>query len=351
MITLSALLENLGQLNEWCLRLSNSYMLRKHMNMKFPKFVGLMLSRVCDAHCIFCPISRSSSGQKFMSFKVAKKVVDELTERDFSGTINLGENGDALLNPQFKRILEYISHHLPNVELILFTNAKYLNEETSTLLLNNHLSRLVLNIDGATKKTYEFAKPNCNFEKIKKNLKSFIRLRAALKTSCSIFINIISPKLYMEVIENKKTNLPYDVDQIFKYWRKYLSKYDEIVERAYFYNWTHRMKSKREKSCPMIQQLFRKCYISTEGNVYACCLDYKTELLYGNILEKSIDEIWNSDKRKKIIQNIVHRNFELVGEPCLHCSERNDFVYSYFILLKYSLQRRLAGALRQERNI
>jgi len=299
-------------------------------------FVGLMLSRVCYGNCIFCPIpklqhtSADSPKKRFMSLEVAERVVKELKSMSFSGPINLGENGDALLNPNFKDIIEIISQNLPSAKIMLYTNMAQMDKRLSYFLMGQNVTEVCLNMDGSTKETYEFAKRGLKYEIIKDNLLNFIKIRNQTKRNCKLSIFMIPPKRYLRLRANAKANIQYDVLDIIDFWKPYLSKGDSIIEIKYFSNWNSESSNQiRKKSCPMVPSLFNNCYISTEGDVYACCLDALTKLTFGNVLDDSIRKIWNSRKRRNVIRNIVNREFKKVGEPCIHCNEKNDFLVSY----------------------
>ena len=126
----------------------------------------------------------------------AKKITNELIQRNYTGPINFGENGDALLNPDFIKIFKELTK--TNGKLILFTNMKHMNKETAKTLLENGLTEITFNIDGATKETYEAAKTLCDFEKIKENVHNFIKLRDKINPKCQIHIKSLSAKRYIE---------------------------------------------------------------------------------------------------------------------------------------------------------
>jgi radical SAM protein with 4Fe4S-binding SPASM domain len=318
-------------------------------------FVGLMVSRVCYGNCIFCPIpklqhtSTDRPRKRFMSVEVAEKIVKDLKSISFSGRINLGENGDALLNPNFEDIVEIISQDLPSARIILYTNMARMDERLSYFLLDHNVSEVCLNIDGSTKETYEFAKRGLKYEIIKNNLLNFINIRNQTKRDCKLTIFMIPPKRYLRLRANAKVNIDYDVLDIIGFWKPYLSKFDSIIEVKYFWNWNGEFSHQiRKKSCPTISTLY-SCYISTEGDVYACCLDPLTKLTYGNVLEDSIGEIWNSRKRRDVVRNIVNKEFEKVGEPCIHCNEKNDFLASYLNFIGCRLSSRSRRFLKRLR--
>jgi len=341
--------------NDFTLNLMNKNTYVKKSNDMF-NFIGLMLSRVCYGNCIFCPISKlqhksvSVGKKRFMSLEVAEKVVKDLGGMSFSGRINLGENGDALLNPNFTDIIEMISQNLPSAKIMLYTNMAWMDKNLSYFLIDHNVSELCVNIDGSTKETYEFAKRGLKYKTIKDNLLNFIKIRNRIKGNCKISILIIPPKRYLSLRANTKANIQYDVLDIIDFWQPYLSEGDFIQEVKYFSNWNSEFSNQiRKKSCPTVPSLFDSCYISTEGDVYACCLDSSTKLTFGNILENSIEKVWNSRKRKNVVRNIVNREFEKVGEPCIYCNEKNDFLASYLNYIGCRLSSRSRRFLKNLR--
>jgi MoaA/NifB/PqqE/SkfB family radical SAM enzyme len=273
--------------------------------------------------------------------EIVKKAVDELAEHKFSGEINFGENGDALLNPYFKDIIEYAYANLPLTKFVLYTNMMYVDKDMSEFLLKHNLSRLILNIDGASEQTYGYSKPGLDFYKVKANLHDFINARNKSGNNCKICIEILSPKRYMKLRKNRKQiDLPYDSNEVIKYWQSYLSEKDSVDEIIWFYNWDNRSNENRRNSCPsgiLSEAFFDKMFISSEGDAYICCLDYNTKLTYGNVLENSIYSLWGSDKRHQIIKDIINKRFEKIGEPCIYCNTKLDYLtcYSDFIKHRY----------------
>jgi radical SAM protein with 4Fe4S-binding SPASM domain len=288
------------------------------------------------------------SKKVFMSLEVAESVVQELKNMSFSGRINLGENGDALLNPNLEKIIEVMSQNLPSAEIMLYTNMARMDKRLSYFLMDHNLTEICLNIDGSTKETYEFAKRGLKYEAVKNNLLNFIEIRNQSERNCKISILMIPPKRYLRLRANTKVDAEYDALDIVDFWKPHLSKGDSITEVNYFSNWNCEPSNQiRKKSCPTVPSLFNNCYISTEGDVYACCLDPLTKLTFGNALEDSIRRIWNGRKRRDVIRNIVNREFKKVGEPCVHCNEKNDFIASYLNYIGCRLSSRSKRFLKK----
>jgi radical SAM protein with 4Fe4S-binding SPASM domain len=334
--------------NSTTINLYNKFTIR-HLK-PFPTTMGLMASRICTANCIFCPIHRyKSSKEPFMSLKIAKKIADELIKENFTGQINLGENGDALLNPEFKEI--FLEMGKTKGKQILVTNMKHMTKEMSTFLLKNGLQELTCNFDGSTKETYQALKTGCNFEEIRKNIHDFIDQRNAINSTCTIHIQAVPISRYLQYVEHVKSKFPYDYAAIERYWKKHVSPIDLISECTYINAWgTRNFNSKtRVKPCPYWASSI--CLVDTEGDVYPCCMDYKTQLTFGNVMDSTIREIWNGEKRRKFIENIAKNDFAAIGQPCLSCGQPNDDVKSYLNYLKYRVvyrRQQLAAALSSQ---
>ena len=55
-------------------------------------------------------------------------------------------------------------------------------------------------------------------------------------------------------------------------------------------------------------------HINANGDVFICCNDYDFETVFGNINEKSIKEIWNSQERQDMIQH----SYNTLCRTCVH---------------------------------
>lgn len=59
-----------------------------------------------------------------------------------------------------------------------------------------------------------------------------------------------------------------------------------------------------------------EAFIAPNGDWYFCCVDPDQSLLLGNLYEQTIDEIYNGDKRKDLLQKLLEKKFEEIGHPC-----------------------------------
>ena len=71
------------------------------------KVVFLELTNHCNMDCSFCSNQLITRPRGFISPSLAKRVIDQLREMDFKGTLITSLMGEPLLHPDIKDILLY----------------------------------------------------------------------------------------------------------------------------------------------------------------------------------------------------------------------------------------------------
>lgn len=294
-----------------------------YQNLDFPSIINLGLSSACQARCIFCPIKTNRWIKPVdMPVSLAKKIIDEAYGENFQGKFRWSETGEALLHKNFIPIMEYFRLRLPENESCLVSNMDRLDKEMAKRLLGFKLSELHLNIDGASKETYEYVKRGLSFERMKRNLRDFIEVRDQMSSPCVIHISILTAKRYLTQVEGKPS--PFDDDdskEVIDYWRPLLRESDSIRIVDFADWWAFQEKVKRPKiyPCTYFSRAVDECFIAPNGIMYPCCLDYKAQVTLGNLNQNTIREIWNSPKRLGILRLLEQGKFKEIGEPCKYC--------------------------------
>ncbi|KKL53302.1 hypothetical protein LCGC14_2276790, partial [marine sediment metagenome] len=188
-------------------------------------------------------------------------------------------------------------------------------------------------IDGSTPENYYNVK-KIDFQNIMVNLRDFIQIRKKLNINVPLNVLVLSLHKYTHTIRNsfgflpskvKNSNLagiPDDFVIVKKQLEDILDeKKDKIIESSVI-GWAERekinIKDLRYKKfkCPNLHRIKTEAFIAPDGTWYACCLDSNNELVLGNILALSINEIYFSIKRKDLIESLSKKQFREIGGPC-----------------------------------
>ena len=164
------------------------------------------------------------------------------------------------------------------------------------------------------------------FETAKKNLEMIVQLRSELKSPTTFHASILTQPYYYECIgEREKITVQDETLDTFHYLRDILNYgYEDSILHPFVLTWAEREKRKKPKTNAFCMGMFNfgnKIFIDTDGNVYPCCLDYNSDVTFGNINKESMMAIWDGEKRKRFIELYLHQRFSEIGRPCLYCQD------------------------------
>lgn len=302
----------------------------------FPPSISISLSSVCNAQCIWCPIGQrlnTSGKNKFIPMDIVDKILADTEGKDI-GTIVIADMGEPLLNPNFKEIVLRIRKVHPNVGLMLSSNFFLMDADMSRFVIENFQS-VGMNIDGITEEGY-YAVKRLPLKVVKDNLMTFLRLREAMYMDLfargmkdfsltTLQVAITSePRYYLEIGEPEKATVPDETRRVHAFLKGLLGLNDSINETITA-TWAERRKWNRPRdektACANILTTYIKCCIDTNGNVIPCCLDYDSECVLGNVMENTIEDIWNGEKRKQFLNKLNALQYESIGLPCSICHD------------------------------
>lgn len=273
-----------------------------------PNFLILFLTNRCNTACPFCP--RTVMGMKEgvdMAKDIFYKSVNETYALGIKRVYLTGA-GEPLVHPDINEFIGYLKEK--GLFVSISTNAQFLDRHFEAL---SSIDLIKFSIEGWDKDSYEYYRKNCSFEKVKKNLSEFKEYLSKKREK---------PKTFISLLVNKETN----VAQFFKIWQ-------DKVDKVHFncadkvFNWNNEkisfisFKEKRLKDniftfisknkAIYCAHPFEDITISPEGNVLICCGDFTDSIVYGNIKNKSLADILDSEKRRQVQRQFISQKFNV----------------------------------------
>lgn len=248
----------------------------------FPLLINIETSSVCNLKCIHCPpqLNEFKSERRkhnFIDLSIFNKIMDEI-DRHGKRSISLHKDGEPLIHPQISSILNRVKKNKDH-KVYITTNGHYLTEENIKLILENRIDIINLSIGAATKEFYEMVRGK-RFERVISNIHNFLE---------AIEESEWKPRVLVQIINLKEIN---EIDSQIESFKEYWQNYD--VELAVWdkLNWGVFDNDSHFKFRYPCYSLWESFNINSNNNVTACCMDWKQELLFGNISEQSIEDIW-----------------------------------------------------------
>jgi len=293
--------------------------------------LNLSFSNKCPAQCVFCPPERGTNDPNFMKPDLVIRLMMEVTHENFPWkvkTIQIGENGEALMSPYFITNLRIIRGYLPDAQINLTSNLFCLKKEQAKSILE-YASSLQLNIDGHDAETYE-AQKRIPYETVMEKFRMLMLLRKKLKPEFSIGVNVLPLSVYNDRVIKRFNQKPLQAPEhipvsSYEQVKTSLQQEEWITEDVFIrespsFFWAERkMKINfdlSEYQCPQLPRIEKEAFISPSGWWYPCCFDSNQDQAYGNVNDDSLIDIHDSDNRLDFIKRLKEGRFEEIGFPC-----------------------------------
>ena len=292
------------------------------METDFPLYMQIELHQICNLQCPMCSIGAPEANQKYvtdqkMSWETFEKIILEC-EKYQCPSLNPQGINEPLLTSNLEDHIRFAKKH-GFVDIMMNTNATLLSEERAKKLLESGLTRIRFSLDAATKETYDKIRIGGDYEKVIKNIERFLDI----KEKGGYELPIVGVNLC-----KMKTN-EHEVEQFMEMWE---NKVDFVAIQNFTppelqSDYSNFIPTESEYNDSMVknfrcEQPWQRIYIKNNGAICPCCTFFNEELVLGNISNKTIHELWNSQEMKSLRQ--LHKEGRYYDNPwcnsCVKCT-------------------------------
>lgn len=282
-----------------------------------PWNLHIELSNICNANCIFCAYQYQARQEQIMTDEVYLKALDDycgIGGGDFMLTVSVG---DPAVDPNLcQRIKEARSRpEIARIETI--TNAIALKSDQIEQLIHSGISKIKVSTGPWDEKLYEKIYRNKSYKKMIKNVRALLEKNLAAGSPVEIEIAFRSNLTMKETLAlpDYKTieHMPH-----------------RVTFNADFDTWSGKIKEEDllpgMPLRPMSKLEHEPCYwfydgpiVFVDGSVGLCgCRDFNanSELIVGNILDRPLLEIWQSQEVKKLRERFRDGQFPAICQTC-----------------------------------
>ena len=336
------LVYHVGRVNDWL-----------EGKVIYPVYMEISPSGSCNHRCTYCALDFMEYAPRFLDKNILNLRLAEMGKLGVKGIMYAGE-GEPLLHKDFPEIVA--TTKASGIDSALTTNGVLLDNSAAEALLPR-LSWIKVSINAATPKTYSKihrTRPG-DFGKVISNLTYAARARRKHAYKCALGMQIILlPENAGEVYKLAKIAKDIGMDYLVvkpysQHPQSKTSKYKDIKYDRYLplagklaslndkrFNAifrTHTMKKwdAAERNYKHCLALPFWAYIDAAGGVWACSMYLrKDRFSLGNIYRQSFRRIWESKKRRDLVQYAA----EKLDSACCRVNCRMDEVNRYLWELK-----------------
>jgi radical SAM protein with 4Fe4S-binding SPASM domain len=270
-----------------------------------------------------------------MDFETFKKAIDSLKEfPERLKAIIFAGHGEPLIHKDIDKMVKYAKEKNVAERIEIVTNGSLLNQELSDRLIAVGLDRLRISIQGVTAKKYkEVCGIEIDYNKFVENIRYFYQNRE----NTDMYIKIIDIALN----NNDEEKIFYDIFKPISDTAaiEYTIPFVSEIDYSKFDTDFTKCKQGHKRCSNICSMPFYMLVLEPNGNVVPCC-STSVPIVYGNINNENMGEIWNSIKLKEFLHlQLTDRNNNVICKKCSVPSfglQEGDYLDDYSEeLLKY----------------
>lgn len=291
--------------SSWSMMRKSSVILGRPMN------ITLEPTSLCNLKCPVCETGANLLGRKgqHMTEEQFRIIIDKIGPH--TNTLMFYFMGEPFLNKHAYEMIRYAkAAGIPWITTC--TNGDPVNPEK---LVDCGIDEVSFQIGGITQETHQVYRVNSNLERVLKNMRETIRLKrergSKLRVACGFILmkhNEHEKEEFLRMATEMGVDEAVVVDPCVR-----------TVEQGHLYlpddkrHWYYdaeafrrgklKPKSLPDNECPWI---YYSMSIHVNGDVVPCCRDPKGQFKMGNLLEQSLDEIWNGEPYRNF-RDRIHR--------------------------------------------
>jgi MoaA/NifB/PqqE/SkfB family radical SAM enzyme len=242
-----------------------------------PYLVFLDPSDKCNAKCSFCPTGSGEASKykkaQLMDFDLYRKIIDDLCDMpEPIKTLRLYSDGEPLLNPRFPDMVRYAKNTGKFEQTDTTTNGKLLSRKLNSALVSSGLDKIFISVPQDWDLSY-------------RNKVADLYYRGG-----KLYVKIIGDGLNQKNKDRFMSNFGNISDRIFienlsPCWPGFEVK--GVNKERGIYN---QPLSEPPNICAYI---FYSLKINSDGTVSVCFLDYRHDMIIGDLKYESFSDIWN----------------------------------------------------------
>ncbi len=289
-----------------------------------PYFMSIEPTNHCNLGCTECP-----SGLKEFSRAMGNvdlNSIQKITAQVKANLIHLilYFQGEPTMVKDFSEIVAHLVSQ--KIFVSTSTNGHYLTPRKCEEIVKSGLQHLIISMDGFTQEVYETYRKQGNVEKVKIGISNLIEAKQKFKSKTPLIdiqmVVFAHNEHEIDLVRDFSRKIKADKftlksAQIYDYEEKtHLIPSDKSLSRYIQDEDGWKINNKLENECWRAQS---GCVVTWDGFMVPCCFDKDATYQLGNVLEDSVDEVFQGEKRQKFLQNIQSNRKAI--DICTNCTE------------------------------
>ena len=302
--------------------------LRDVIPLDTPYNIGIEVSSLCNARCVYCAHSRKDHGvyEGNMSMELFARVIEEI--KKFPKKIRLIETysfGEPLCNPHLDEMIAIIRKEDIAEKINFTTNGLLLTPKRIDALMAAGVDTIRISLQGLNAEMYDkMCGVKVNFQEFLNNLRYLYEHRSGCKIRMKIadvaLRDIPDGEKKFEAMFGDKADSLF-VEHILPIYQDV--DYGSLDQMILDNSMNGRGNVAQHEVHKVCHRPFYRLRVTANGEVMANCCDQPHDIRYGNIMEEGLVELWNGKVRTSFLKmQLQGKRFQ--HPVCRDCVLAND---------------------------
>jgi radical SAM protein with 4Fe4S-binding SPASM domain len=287
----------------------------------FPDVIRIEPVGICNFKCIHCPTGTQPNQRRLLKANQFSKIVSQFNDRRFiPRVVVLYHAGEPLLN---KKISDYV-HILKEIgvtKVHIVTNGSLLTKQVSEKLIMAGLDEIHISFDGESADENNIIRKNGDFYKDAANLKEFYRLykEIGFKKIRILISNVqVMNKVDSDINQNDRLVTPSYLTEYFcnECPEIEFQSVPAMVWPGFLAFGKFQVAALPKQTPNYCGSLFETITILANGDVVPCCYDLPGEVVFGNVFESNIFDIWDNLKYREFRKDFRKQIYASLCRKC-----------------------------------
>ncbi|HEX5759809.1 MAG TPA: radical SAM protein [Thermoanaerobaculia bacterium] len=263
--------------------------------------IDLEVTSACNAVCGFCPREVMPDRKRYLDLEVVERLADELRGEPKRWQVVLCGIGESTLHPQLDRIVSTLAE--AGAFVAMTTNGELLTPRRFEELAALGLGSFNFSLNAATAETHRRVMKLKRFDRIVANLEEILELRrrawpqvrvhvsfvvcTANQHEVAAFVEYWRPRgpsqIWLHPVNNRAGLLGAEIKSASLEGFAAAYRGDPLVAVDIF-----RDHAEEDNLCKIARSLM---FISADGEMRLCAMDYRRQTSYGNLRQKSLQQM------------------------------------------------------------
>ena len=276
----------------------------------FPKTMEIEVTNACNHACVFCTNPHMTRKKRVMDSSLILRIMRDAREL---GTDELGlyTTGEPLLVKDLPMLITE-GKGMGFGYIYISTNGALATPQKAHEIIDAGIDSIKFSINAGTRETYLATHKKDEWDLVINNLKYISNYRKTLKKPLYLFVTYVVTQKNRHEKEAFKAMIEPFIDEVMFFEQGDQSSYMKALA------------PQTGKSHQGICNLpFNRFYVTCEGYMTSCCVDYQNYLATSDLKVVSLKEAWHSQAVAELRRK--HITGELAGTLCGNCwQNRND---------------------------